>query len=144
LLFHALDDEEWVLWIDVDLLDYPADIIEMLLATGKRIVHPHCVREYGGATWDQNAWTRQGRFHMDSMRDQDCVVLDAVGGTMLLVSADLHRDGLVFPPFLYGLPNKLIREGRGEVETEGFGMLAHDMGLECWGLPNLEILHQPF
>ena len=144
LLFHALDDEDWVLWMDVDLLDYPPDVIETLLATGKEIVQPHCVIHYGGPTYDQNAWTEHGRNHMDSMRDKDLVRLDAVGGTMLLVKADLHRDGLIFPSFLYGLENRLIRAGRGEVETEGLGVLAHDMGIECWGLPNLEIQHQPY
>jgi hypothetical protein len=144
LLFHALDDEDWVLWMDVDLVEYPADIIQQLLAIGRDIVQPHCVIEYGGPTYDANAWTEQGRYHMDAMRAQDMVRLDAVGGTMLLVKADLHRDGLIFPPFLYGLENKLIRTGRGEVETEGLGVLAHDMGLECWGLPNLEIKHQPY
>jgi len=29
----------------------------------------------------------------------------------------------------------------GEIETEGFGMMAKDMGIECWGLPDLEIRH---
>lgn len=144
LLFHALDNEEWVLWMDADLRDYPADVIERMLATGKQVVHPHCVREYGGPTWDQNAWTDHGSRHMDSMRDQDLVCLHTVGGTMLLVRADLHRDGLVFPPFLYGIGNGRIRAGRGEIETEGLGILAADMGIECWGMPNLEILHQPF
>ena len=28
-----------------------------------------------------------------------------------------------------------------ERETEGFGIMAKDMGHECWGLPNLEIGH---
>ena len=144
LLFHALDDEDWVLWMDVDLRDYPPDIIERLLAVGKEIVQPHCVTQYGGPTYDANAWTEQGRYHMDAMRDQDLVHLHTVGGTMLLVKADLHRDGLIFPPFLYGLANPLVRQGRGEIETEGLGILAHDMGVEPWGLPNLEIQHWPF
>jgi hypothetical protein len=142
LLMRALEDEDWVLWMDVDLLDYPPDIIETLLATGKDIVQPHCVVDYGGPTFDKNAWTDHGR-HMDALRDHELVTLDSVGGTMLLVKADLHRDGLVFPPFLYGLDNPLRRPGRGEIETEGLGLLAHDMGLECWGLPNLEIRHRP-
>lgn len=30
---------------------------------------------------------------------------------------------------------------QGEIETEGFGLLAHDMGYECWGLPHLEVRH---
>jgi cellulose synthase/poly-beta-1,6-N-acetylglucosamine synthase-like glycosyltransferase len=34
LLFHALDDENWVLWLDVDVMAYPPDIIERLLSTG--------------------------------------------------------------------------------------------------------------
>ena len=144
LLFHAIDDEDWVLWMDADLRDYPPDIIERLLAVGKDIVQPHCVVEYGGPTYDANAWTDHGRYHMDEMRDQDLVHLHTVGGTMLLIKADLHRDGLVFPPFLYGLENPLIRPGRGEIETEGLGILAHDMGVEPCGLPNLEIRHQPF
>src|SRR5690606_13604009 len=120
------------------------DIIERLLATGKDIVQPHCVLEYGGRTYDQNAWADHGRYHMDKLREHDLVKLDSVGGTMLLVKADLHRDGLVFPAFPYGLENERRRPGRGEIETEGLGLMAYDMGYECWGLPNLEIKHQPF
>lgn len=144
LLFHALDDEEWVLWMDVDLLEYPPDIIEQLLAVGKEIVQPHCVLQYGGSTYDQNAWSDHGKYHMDKQRDHNLVKLDSVGGTMLLIKADLHRDGLVFPAFEYGFENPRRRPGRGEIETEGLGILAYDMGYECWGLPNLEIKHQPF
>jgi hypothetical protein len=142
LLFHAIDDEDWVLWMDVDLLDYPPDIIQTLLATGKEIVQPHCVLEVGGRTFDQNAWTAPG-VHMDQCRTQELVRLNAVGGTMLLVKADLHRDGLVFPTFRYGLPSEGIRPD-GEIETEGLAVMARDMGFECWGLPQLEIVHQPF
>jgi peptide chain release factor subunit 1 len=29
----------------------------------------------------------------------------------------------------------------GELETEGLGIMAGDMGYQCWGMPNLEILH---
>ena len=72
--------------------------------------------------------------------------LDAVGGTMLLVRADLHRDGLVFPSYLYGVESSRIRKrhpvwGRGEIETEGLAAMAADMGAQCWGLPDLEIVH---
>ena len=117
LLFRALDDEDWVLWLDVDVIEYPADILERLLATGRDIVQPHCVREYGGPTFDHNAWREQGRVHMQDLRGgPDLVRLDAVGGTMLL--------GTV-----------------GELDTEGLGMMARDMGYQCWGLPNLEIRH---
>ena len=147
LLFRALDDEDWVLWIDVDVIDYPTDIVDTLLATKLDIVQPHCVLDRGGSTFDLNAWTDRGTKHMQDLREAAGPVrLDAVGGTMLLVRAELHRDGLIFPPFRYGLESPWIRRShpmwrRGEIETEGFGILAKDMGLQCWGLPNLEIVH---
>jgi peptide chain release factor subunit 1 len=142
LLMHALDDEDWVVWLDVDVIEYPPDIIERLLATGKEIVQPHCVLEYGGATFDRNAWRDKGRYHMDDLRQEgELVELDAVGGTMLLVRADLHRDGLIFPAFPYGQENVRRRPERGELETEGLGLMAQDMGHQCWGTPHLEIRH---
>jgi hypothetical protein len=149
LLFAALRDEDWVLWLDVDVEDYPADVLDRLLATGKDIVTPHCVTGYGGQTFDWNAWRDKGRVRMDGLRGgSDLVRLDAVGATMLLVRADIHRQGLVFPPYLYGResrfarnPSPLTGRGVGEVESEALGLMAKDMGIECWGLPNLEILH---
>ncbi len=159
LLFRSLDDEDWVLWLDVDVIEYPVDIIERLLATGKEIVQPNCVREYGGKSFDLNAWRDQGKLHLHDLKTEgDLVPLHAVGGTMLLIKADIHREGLVFPTFLYGKRNPLIRtsnkmvglksvrrrlrkEHYGEVETEGLGIMASDMGYECWGMPNLEIKH---
>ena len=154
LLSRALADEDWVLWIDADVIDYPADVVERLLAVGKDIAHPHCLVQRDNAarrTFDLNAWRDRGALHMDDLRAEgDLVPLDAVGGTMLLVRADAHRDGLIFPPFLYGGRNPRIRDNSpwfpytaGEIETEGLGMMARDMGYQCWGLPNLEILHYP-
>jgi hypothetical protein len=143
LLFRALDDEDWVLWIDVDVVDYPADLIQRLIATGKDIVQPHCVLEYGGRTFDQNGWRDQGRIHLDDLRDEgELVELDAVGGTVLLVRADVHRDGLIFPAFPYGRANPRIRGNRGESETEGLGIMAGDLGYRSWGMPRLEVLHR--
>lgn len=169
LLFRALQDEDWVLWLDSDVAEYPADIIQTLISSGKSIVQPHCVEAYGGPSFDLNAWRDRGKKHMHDLRGQgDLVELHSVGGTMLLVRADIHRDGLVFPPFLYGAKNKRIRRTQfffvlrrekilgipqmikaffsghfqGEIETEGLGIMAHDMGYSCWGMPHLEIRHQ--
>lgn len=148
LLFRALEDEDWVLWLDVDVLKYPPDIIERLLAAERDVVHPHCVTAYGGTSFDRNAWSDGGRIHMSDMRGQGLVRLESVGGTMLLVRADRHREGLVFPPFFYGAKSRWIRDqhpltgtASGEIETEGLAIMAKDMGIECWGLPDLEILH---
>jgi Anp1 len=148
LLSRALTDETWVLWLDVDVT-YPPHLLKTLIAVGHDIVHPHCVKTPGGATFDRNAWRDQGRVHMDQLRGQaELVRLDSVGGTALLVRADLHRDGLIFPPFLYGRANPAVRHpgpwghgNEGEIETEGFALMAADMGYRCWGMPNLEVLH---
>jgi mannan polymerase complexes MNN9 subunit len=54
------------------------------------------------------------------------VKLDGVGGATLLVKADVHRDGAMFPPFaFYHL-----------IETEGFAKMASRLNWESFGLPN--------
>lgn len=64
---------------------------------------------------------------MDENRDKMRLMpLDGVGGTALLVKAEVHRDGAMFPPFaFYHL-----------IETEGFAKMARRLGYESWGLPN--------
>lgn len=57
------------------------------------------------------------------------VPLDGVGGAALLVKADVHRDGAMFPPFsFYHL-----------IETEGFAKMAKRLGWQPWGLPNYKV-----
>lgn len=60
-------------------------------------------------------------------RDQKSIIqLDGVGGTALLVKAEVHRDGAMFPAFsFYHL-----------METEGFAKMARRLGWNCFGLPN--------
>lgn len=153
LFQRALADEDWVLWLDVDLADYPADVLERLVEVEKDIVVPHCVGQ-DGHTFDLNTfkftegaaardWSPfvhdgivqppkgEGRLYLEDLREHAIVSVDAVGGTMLLVRADLHREGLVFPTFSYKL----------YIETEGLAMMARDMGYLCWGLPHLVVTH---
>ncbi|KAF2774462.1 hypothetical protein EJ03DRAFT_332878 [Teratosphaeria nubilosa] len=57
--------------------------------------------------------------------------LDGVGGTALLVKAEVHRDGAMFPPFpFYHL-----------IETEGFAKMASRLGWKATGLPNYFVYH---
>ncbi|EXJ89114.1 mannan polymerase complexes MNN9 subunit [Capronia epimyces CBS 606.96] len=52
--------------------------------------------------------------------------LDGVGGTALLVKAEVHRDGAMFPPFpFYHL-----------IETEGFAKMAKRLHFDSFGLPD--------
>ena len=153
LLSGTLGDEDWVLWLDADLVDYPPDLLARLLAAGRDIVVPHCVLP-DGRTFDLNSFRLTapetggedprhladgvfqpprgvGRLYLDAFAGEGIVPLDGVGGTALLVRADLHREGLCFPPYSH----------RGYIETEGLAMMARDMGVTAWGLPDLRIVH---
>lgn len=149
------DEDDWILWLDVDVSDFPTDVLRTLLATGEKIVTPDCVTEPGGSSYDLNAYLDSGkpadseyykyvvgglfqppssyyhRLHLHDMRYLDKVPLSAVGGTMLLVHSSVHRAGLDFPQ----MPYKHL------IETEAFGRLANDAGLRPVGLPNIEIVH---
>ena len=75
---------------------------------------------------------RVGSVIRPALRDgRELLRVDSVGGTALLIRADLHRDGLVFPSYPY---QQLI-------ETEGLAAMARDMGTACWALPRLEVVH---
>ncbi|KAA8902584.1 Anp1-domain-containing protein [Sphaerosporella brunnea] len=57
--------------------------------------------------------------------------LEGVGGTALMVKAEVHRDGAMFPPFsFYHL-----------IETEGFAKMARRLGYQPYGLPNYLVYH---
>lgn len=57
--------------------------------------------------------------------------IDGVGGATLLVKADVHRDGAMFPAFsFYHL-----------IETEGFAKMAKRLGWKATGLPNYKVYH---
>lgn len=153
LLSAALIDEHWVLWLDSDLVDYPPHLLRSLLAAGKDIVVP-CCRKPDGRIFDMNTFifspdrahaedprhlrdglyqppAGAGRRYLSDCSDQTLVKVDGVGGTALLVRAGLHREGLVFPAWPH----------RGYIETEGLAAIAHDLGLSCWGLPQLDVVH---
>jgi mannosyltransferase OCH1-like enzyme/UDP:flavonoid glycosyltransferase YjiC (YdhE family)/GT2 family glycosyltransferase len=154
LLTRAMMNQDWVLWVDVDVANRPDDVIEQLLAANKEIVVPNCLSLTTGETFDCNTfklkpdasrldWSPHlidgiyqppkgfGRWYLEDLLQHDLVEVDGVGGTMLLIKADLHREGLIFPPFSY----------KRFIETEGLAFMARDMGYRCWGLPNLKIYH---
>lgn len=59
------------------------------------------------------------------------MALDGVGGAAVMVKADVHRDGAMFPNFpFYHL-----------IETEGFAKMVKRLGYEVFGLPNYLVYH---
>ncbi|MDO8288282.1 MAG: glycosyltransferase [Parvibaculum sp.] len=154
LLSAALRDEAWVLWLDVDLIDYPANLLARLIAADKDIIVPRCTLP-DGRDYDLNSFRFEpsrgsaenpdhlidsiyqpprgaGRAYLgDLVHENGAVPIDGVGGTALLIKADRHREGLNFPSYSH----------RGYIETEGLAMIARDMGIMCWALPELTIIH---
>lgn len=156
LIEQGLDaQDQKVLWIDVDVIDYDTGILKELLNTKARIVVPNCVLMPGAKSFDLNSYLDIGankdinyyRYliggifqppsnyyyhrHLHDMRYLDQVNLTGVGGTMLLVDANIHRAGIQFPAVPY----------KNLLETEGFGKMAVDFGITPVGLPNVEIIH---
>lgn len=149
--------DDWALWLDADVCDYPPDLLRRLLAERRKVVTPDCRLSPNGPSYDLNAFTdpterrdhrylkhvRRGLFmppvdhdrrrHLHDLRFLDRVPLTSVGGTVLLVAAEVHRAGVRFPELPY---DDLL-------ETEGFGRLCHHFGVAPVGLPNLPVLHAP-
>ena len=70
-------------------------------------------------------------FHDVNGKATEEMELDGVGGGALLVKADVHRDGAMFPLFpFYHL-----------IETEGFAKMAKRLGYQVYGLPNYLVYH---
>ena len=152
LLTRNILDQDWVLWIDADVIDYPVDLIQRLLSAKKQVVVPLCTKP-DGSVFDKNTFifekdrsngerpeylfdgiyqppSGSGRRYLDSVKDS-WVPVDGVGGTALLINADLHRKGLIFPNFSY----------KGYIETAGLAVMAKDMGVQCWGGSSVKVIH---
>jgi mannan polymerase complexes MNN9 subunit len=168
LLFTTLGPAtSWVLWLDADIVETPATLIQDLAFHDKPLIAPNCFqRFYNSETkkmderaYDFNNWQDsptaqklasemgpddillEGYQDMGTYRALMAymyegggdihyeVPLDGVGGTALLVKADVHRDGAMFPPFaFYHL-----------IETEGFAKMARRLGWQATGLPNYKV-----
>ncbi|KAG7402216.1 hypothetical protein PHYBOEH_003475 [Phytophthora boehmeriae] len=159
--------ETWhqhVFWVDADVHKIPADLMKKMIHSGLDIVEPMCVRmREDGKDWyeyDLNAWVGR-RKERGSLRDSNAFVpgdlkvermwhfhgkeetfvpLDSVGGTMLYVKADVHRQGVLFPVH-YLIGSEWAKEGYDGIETEGLCYVAHFLGFKCWGMPNDLIYH---
>ena len=158
LLSIALKDEDWVLWIDADIKYAPPDLVQHLLSAAADVTAVSCMFHHavdGLRIYDMNSWQetdesraflqemgdrflmlegygRTKRRMLPSVHDQGVVVdLDGVGGCALLINADNHRKGLVFPTFVF----------ENHIETEGLAKLARKMDLSVKGLPYVFVVH---
>ncbi|XP_060077286.1 uncharacterized protein LOC132556862 [Ylistrum balloti] len=157
LLKGGLKDEDYVLWIDSDVGSMPPDLIQQLLYPDKDVVTPLCLFSSGGVdrVYDKNTWREtedslrnqktlqpyelvvEGysttlRLYLSDLRAEGRVVaLDGVGGCSLLIKAECHRKGLIFPEEIYD----------HHIETEGLSKMAKNMSFGVYGLPFVVVYH---
>ncbi|KAL3667290.1 hypothetical protein V7S43_007522 [Phytophthora oleae] len=157
--------EPWhqhVVWLDADITVVPSGLLQKMVLSGRDILEPMCVRKMNEKwyNYDSNAWVGQRKvrsagqsadefvpgplnarsFHNLPDKSKQFVPLDSVGGTMLYVRAEIHRQGVVFPAH-YSIGSEWGREGYDGIETEGLCYSAHFLGFKCWGMPKDAIQH---
>ncbi|GMG54005.1 unnamed protein product [Aspergillus oryzae var. brunneus] len=166
LLFTTLGPAtSWVLWLDADIIETPATLIQDLTGHNYPVIVPNCYQRYYNndhkqmevRPYDFNSWIDSSNAQslaesmgpdeillegyaemptyrtlmayladIESPNPRRVIELDGVGGTALMVKADVHRDGAMFPAFpFYHL-----------VETEGFAKMAKRLGYQVFGLPD--------
>ncbi|MEO1562243.1 MAG: glycosyltransferase [Pseudomonadota bacterium] len=150
-------EDDWVLWMNVEVKETPPDLIETLLAQKAKIVAPHSRSEGNDRSADprcfftiggdkEHVFSRQiyrriyqapvkarRRLYLCDLNYLGRVRLSSCGTNLFLVDADLHRAGLLFPED----PYKFL------IEAEGFSLWAKDLGIDLVGLPGCEILIDP-
>ncbi|KAG3022652.1 hypothetical protein PC121_g5395 [Phytophthora cactorum] len=152
-----------VVWLDADVHRIPSGLLKKMIRSGLDIVEPMCVRmKANGKDWyeyDLNAWVGQRKVRRSARdsnfvpgdssvkrmkqfygKEETFVPLDSVGGTMLYVKADVHRQGVIFPVH-HLIGSEWTSEGYDGIETEGLCYIAHFLGFKCWGMPNDLIYH---
>ncbi|POM75393.1 Hypothetical protein PHPALM_7512 [Phytophthora palmivora] len=154
--------ESWhqhVLWLDADIIAIPEGLLLKMVQSGRDILEPMCVRKIKGALYNYDkTWVGQRKvrsatdvnfvpgplnarsFHNRPDKSNSYVPLDSVGGTMLYLRADIHRQGVMFPVH-YVIGSEWGREGYDGIETEGLCYSAHFLGFKCWGMPKDIIQH---
>lgn len=148
--------------MDADVNVVPGGLVQNMVNSGRDIVEPICLRKVNSKwyNYDANAWVGQRKVrsadqsesdfvpgplnakHMHNMpeRSKPFAPLDSVGGTMLYVRAEVHRQGVVFPVH-YVIGSEWGREGYDGIETEGLCYTAHFLSYKCWGMPKDVIQH---
>jgi len=170
LLRQALTkDIHAVLWLDVDITSYPANLVQDLFAVGADVVAPHVTildQTYDRNSWRENrpqeafdesafsgvAYEGYGQLQAAGARDH-MDVLRSMAQAMGVKPEQRHQyavrlDGvgtavLLVDARLHRDAELLFPEKpyKHRVESEGFGLLAGDRGFRVCGLPLYEVRH---
>ncbi|KAJ2909806.1 hypothetical protein GGI21_001510 [Coemansia aciculifera] len=161
---RALEDEQWVLWIDGDLEYYPPNIVNDLMAYDKDVIVPNCLvrRKTSQGKWkhsvyDRNAWQETPRSLATIGKLKEDAFL--VEGYKSLKTHRKYLDNFAKNETVVPLDGvggtftlvkaRVHRSGVGfpawlfqhQVETEGFAKLAKANGFGVFGLPFYYVRH---
>jgi hypothetical protein len=162
LLYSTLRDEDYVLWIDSDMIQIPDYLLKTMIRSGKDIITVATRLGPEGGFYDLNAWVgeritpneeeqkiiEQGGIFVprpESVRfthelEEEYSPLDSVGGTVLFVRSEVHREGVAFTTN-YVIGTGWKHEGYDGIESEGLCYVAGFLGYKCWGMPHAIAVH---
>ena len=91
------DSHDFVLWVDVDIVDYPADLIEQLME-GDGIAAPLVLLEGTGQFYDIGSFIQNGYWaHAEYPYFDITKPVEGVG-CVYIIPADIYRDGVRYAP----------------------------------------------
>ncbi|KAG0225686.1 Golgi mannosyltransferase complex subunit [Mortierella sp. GBA43] len=165
LLSSSLFDESWILWLDVDVIEYSQDMLIKLMKLNKDIVVPNCFRSESGwlfsksMPYDRNNWSEtQESLANQRVLDDDEVLFEGYEKdhpTYRQSMADLDPNTRQLVPLdgvggTFTLVKAVVhRSGVNfpvhpvdhEIETEGLAKLAKRQGFGVFGAPELVVYH---
>ncbi|KAG0022285.1 Polynucleotide 5'-hydroxyl-kinase grc3 [Entomortierella chlamydospora] len=161
LLSSAMVDESWVLWLDVDVIEYPPHLLVELMKLDKDVVVPNCFRAETdwsttkGVPYDRNNWleTTESLANQRVM-EKDEILFEGYGQyqpTYRQSMADLDPNVRKLVPLdgvggTFTLVKAIVhRSGVNfpihpvdhQIETEGFAKWAKLLGFSVYGAPDL-------
>lgn len=164
LLKETLNNENYVLWIDSDVIISPHNnIIELMMSIDKDVVVPNCLLDTSNdARYDANTWILTPEvIKYISKKDKNYFLVNPYINYPITWMKTIYEYRDVNKPLLYQIEvdavggtmilakSKVFHSGvvfpedlfDHCVETEGFGRMAKKNGFELIGLPNLIIYH---
>ena len=173
LLFTTISPStSWILWLDGDIIETPATLIDDLASFDKDIIVPNCFQRFVNEAgkddtrpYDYNSWRDSDiAQELAAKMGPDEVLLEgyaemATYRTLMAMLADSgeNRDRKRIMP-LDGVGGTALmvkaavhRDGAmfppfsfyHLIETEGFAKMAKRLGYDSWGLPNYFVSQSP-
>ncbi|KAG0024411.1 Golgi mannosyltransferase complex subunit [Podila clonocystis] len=165
LVTTALLDESWVLWLDVDVVEYAPTLLLKLMRFNKDIIAPNCFREVQSwlttksEPYDRNNWieTTESLAEQQILDDHEILYegYEDEQPTYRLSMADMDDQSPETVPIdgvggTFTLVKALVhRSGVGfptfpvdhQIETEGIAKWAKREGFSVWGAPRHVVIH---